>query len=467
MRTCLAAHRSPCVIPSRASRSARRLVMRALSFVRAHTVRALPILVGALSLLGASGLARAQPFNYAEALQKSEFFYEAQRSGALPANKRVLWRGDSGLRDGADVGHDLTGGWYDAGDHVKFGLPMAGSATMLAWGIVEYRQGYVAAGQLDFALANLRWATDYFIKAHTAPHELWGQVGVGGTDHAWWGPAEVMQMARPSAKISESCPGSDLAGETAAALAAASIAFRPTDPAYADTLVLHARQLYEFADQFRGKYSDCITDAAGFYQSFSGFNDELVWGAAWLFRATGDNVYLDKAQAGYVNLSNQQQTSVKSYKWTHAWDDKSYGSYVMLAKLLPNVQQYQNDAQRWLNWWTVGGTALGADGTHVNVSPGGQAVLDQWGSLRYAANTAFVAMNYSDWLKSSGTDTTRATTYHDFGVKQINYALGANPANRSYMVGFGTNPPINPHHRTGHGSWTDSLTSPTNNRHVL
>ena len=74
----------------------------------------------------------AQTFNYAEALQKSLFFYEAQRSGPLPASNRVNWRGDSGLTDGADVGRNLTGGWYDAGDHVKFGLPMASSATMLA-----------------------------------------------------------------------------------------------------------------------------------------------------------------------------------------------------------------------------------------------------------------------------------------------------------------------------------------------
>jgi endoglucanase len=339
---------------------------------------------------------------------------------------------------------------------------MAGATTMLAWGLVEYRAGYVAAGQLDAALVNLKWATDYFIKAHTAPNELYGQVGVGGTDHAWWGPAEVMQMARPAFKISAACPGSDLAGETAAALAAASLVFRPTDPAYADTLVTHARQLYTFADTFRGVYSQCISDAAGFYNSFSGFNDELVWGALWLFRATGDASYLTKAQTGYANLSTQPQSTIKSYKWTHAWDDKSYGSYVLLAKLT-NAQQYHDDAQRWLNWWTVGGTALGADGTHVNRSPGGEAVLDQWGSLRYAANTAFIALVYSDSI----TDPVLKGRYHDFAVSQINYALGANPQHRSFMVGFGVNPPRNPHHRTAHGSWTDNIQSPTVSRHIL
>jgi endoglucanase len=404
----------------------------------------------------------AQSFNYGEALQKSLFFYEAQRSGALPATKRINWRGDSGLADGADVGRDLTGGWYDAGDHVKFGLPMAASATMLAWGLVDYRSAYTSTGQLDTALDQLKWATDYFIKAHPTANELYGQIGAGGQDHAWWGPAEVMQMARPAFKISSTCPGSDLAGETAAAMAAASIAFRPTNATYANTLLSHARQLYTFADTFRGKYSDCITDAAGYYNSWSGYNDELVWGALWLYRATNEAAFLDKAQSYYANLSNQQQTTIKSYKWTHAWDDKSYGSYVLLAKLT-GATQYHDDAQRWLNWWTVGGTALGADGTRVNYSPGGQAVLDQWGSLRYAANTAFIALDYSDSI----TDTTLKTRYHDFAKRQIDYALGQNPRNSSYVVGFGANPPRNPHHRTAHGSWTDQLTFPVVSRHIL
>jgi endoglucanase len=404
----------------------------------------------------------AQIHNYGEALQKSLFFYEAQRSGDLPAGNRVNWRGDSGLADGSDVGRDLTGGWYDAGDHVKFGLPMAASATLLAWGIVDYRDAYVQTGQLATALDQLKWATDYFIKAHPTANELYGQVGNGGQDHAWWGPAEVMQMPRPAYRVTTSCPGSDLAGETAAALAAASVAFRPTDPAYANILLAHARQLYSFADNFRGKYSDCITDAGGYYNSWSGFNDELVWGAIWLYRATNEVAFLDKAQSYYANLSNQQQTTIKSYKWTLAWDDKSYGCYVLLAKLT-GATQYHQDSQRWLNWWTVGGTALGADGTRVNYSPGGQAVLDQWGSLRYAANTAFAALVYSDAI----TDTVLKTRYHEFAKRQVDYALGTNPGSRSFVVGFGNNPPRNPHHRTAHGSWTDQITLPVQSRHIL
>ena len=151
--------------------------------------------------------AEEYPHNYAELLQKSLLFYEAQRSGRLPENSRLNWRGDSGLEDGKDVGLDLTGGWYDAGDHVKFGLPMAYSAAILSWSVYEYRDAYKESGQLDAALDNIKWATDYFLKAHTAPYELWGQVGNGALDHAWSGPAEVMPMKRPAYKIDAGLSG--------------------------------------------------------------------------------------------------------------------------------------------------------------------------------------------------------------------------------------------------------------------
>jgi hypothetical protein len=415
----------------------------------------LVVLVG-LRFLPTSSPSAMQQFNYGEALQQALFFYEAQRSGPLPAGNRVEWRGDSALRDGAAEGVDLTGGWYDAGDHMKFGFPMAASTTLMAWGLVEYRDAYARSGLLPVALDNLKWATDYFLKAHTAPNELWGQVGNADLDHSWWGPAETMQMARPAYKITATCPGSDLAGETAAALAAASLVFRPSDAAYAATLLEHARQLYTYADTYRGTYSSCITDAANHYNSWSGYWDELVWGALWLFRATNDPMYLAKAETYYANLA-AGPGGVKAYRWTQSWDDKSYGSYVLLARLTGKAQ-YRADAERWLDYWTVG-----VNGERIPYSPGGQAFLDQWGSLRYAANTAFIALVYSDDLA----DAAKKARYHDFAVRQINYALGDNPRRGSYIVGFGANSPQQPHHSTSHGSWSGKIDEPVYQRHTL
>ena len=54
------------------------------------------------------------------------------------------------------------------------------------------------------------------------------QVGLGETDHDYWGRPEDMTMGRPASLLDEAHGGSEVAAETAAAMAAASIAFRPT-----------------------------------------------------------------------------------------------------------------------------------------------------------------------------------------------------------------------------------------------
>jgi len=388
--------------------------------------------------------------NYGEALQKSLFFYDAQRSGVMPDNFRINWKGDSALDDGKDVGVDLTGGFYDAGDHVKFGLPMMSTITMLCWGGIEYKEGFTNTQQWQSFLDVVRWGTDWIIKAHPSATVLYGQVGTGELDHTFWGPAEVMTMARPAFAVTAQKPGTELAGEGAAAMAAASILFATEDAAYSKVLLGHAKQLFDFADKYRGSYVNSITDARNFYNSYSGYNDELVWGAAWLYRATNDPAYLAKAESYY-----DQYYKNYTLHWTHSWDDKTYGATVLLAELTKKTA-YKTATEKFLNYWSVGD-----NGSRISTTPGGLAFLDQWGSLRYATTTAFLAYVYADKVGDVG------TRYQDFAKRQVDYALGSNPAGHSYVVGYGVNPPKNPHHRTAHGSWSNNLQSPTNNRHIL
>lgn len=388
--------------------------------------------------------------NHAEALQKSLYFYEAQRSGPLPLQRQVTWRGDSAGGDGGDMGVDLSGGYYDAGDHIKFAFPLSASLTVLSWGGIEYKQGYVRSGQWAQYLDTLRWGTDWLMKAHTAPNELYAQVGEGELDHASWSPPETMTMPRRAFKITREAPGSDLAGEAAAALAAAAIVFREEDPAYAQRLLEHARQLFAFAIQFQGRYSDSVLAAQSYYESHTGFWDELVWAAAWLYRATGQASYLAQAEALYrKHLLGKYQPS------TLSWDDKRPGAAVLLAGLTQK-EEYRRDAEAVLDFWTVG-----YNGRRIYYSPGGLAWLTSWGSLRYTATTALLAFIYSDLVNPT------KTVYRDFAVRQINYILGDNPAQRSYMVGFGPNSPKNPHHRGAHASPTGDIKQPVTNTHVL
>ena len=87
--------------------------------------------------------------NYAEALQKSLFFYEVQQAGVLPEWNEVSWRADSMEND------IIPGGWFDAGDQFKFTLTIAYTATVLAWGYIEYGDAVKKAGLDEKYLNNL------------------------------------------------------------------------------------------------------------------------------------------------------------------------------------------------------------------------------------------------------------------------------------------------------------------------
>lgn len=397
---------------------------------------------------GYEGIKATTDYNYGQALQMSILFYELQRSGDLPEQVRCNWRGDSCLTDGLDVGVDLTGGLYDAGDHVKFNLPMAYTGSMLGWSVYEDLDSYELSGQLPYILDNIKWISDYLIKCHPEDEVYYYQVGNGGTDHSWWGPAEVLNMDRPSYCVTKDNPGSAVVGEAAACLAITSIIFKDVDPEYSELCLEHAKSLYEFADTTRSDAG--YTAANGFYDSWSGFYDELAWAGAWLYIATNDNYYLDNACECYTMAGHD-------YDWAMCWDDVHIGAAVMLSKLT-NSNVYTKDVEDHLDWWTTGTSS----GERITYTPKGLAWLDSWGSLRYATTTAFIASVYSEW---DGCPSDKTDKYWNFAVSQAEYALGS--SGFSYQIGYGDSYPVHPHHRTSQGSYCDNMNEPGNARHTL
>lgn len=116
----------------------------------------------------------ASTHNYHDALTKSILFFEGQRSGRLPSDQRATWRGHSGLSDGSGAGVDLQGGYYDAGDNVKFGFPMAFTTTMLSWSVIEFGDA-MPPDELRNAAVAIRWATDYLLKTISQPGRIFVQ----------------------------------------------------------------------------------------------------------------------------------------------------------------------------------------------------------------------------------------------------------------------------------------------------
>lgn len=395
-----------------------------------------------------------QAFDYADALSKSLLYFEAQRSGRLPYNQRLSWRDHSGLTDGLEQGVDLVGGYYDAGDHVKFGLPMAFTVTMLSWGAIEYREQIAEAGELEHTMEAIKWGTDYFIKAHTSPNVLWAEVGDGDTDHYCWQRPEDMTTSRQAYKVDEQNPGSDLAGETAAAMAAASIVFRETNPHYSHLLLHHAQELFEFGDKYRGKYDDSVEVVKSYYASVSGYMDELLWAAMWLYKATDNKHYFE-----YV-ISNAHCFGGTGWAITEfSWDVKYAGLQVLASKFLveekhkdhvDTLQQYKSKAEFYMCSCL---SKNNGSSNNVGLTPAGLLYVRQWNNMQYVSTASFLLTIYSDLLHNTNQRltcngiTVSPEEILGFAKSQIDYILGSNPMNMSYLVGYGSNYPKRVHHR--------------------
>lgn len=390
--------------------------------------------------------------NYGEALSKSLLFLEAQRSGRLPSSQRVTWRDHSGLTDGLLQGVDLVGGYYDAGDHVKFGLPMAFTVTILSWSVIEYGKQIDAAGQLGYTMEAIKWGTDYFMKAHSEPEVLWGEVGDGDTDHYCWQRPEDMTTSRQAYKVDAANPGSDLAGETAAAMASASMVFRESNPAYAHLLLQHAIQLFAFADKYRGKYDKSISIVGKYYSSVSGYGDELLWAASWLYQATRNEYYLK-----YI-VDNAQSLGGTGWAITEfSWDVKYAGLQVLAAKVLmegsgkyvSTLEKYQSKAEFFLCACLQKNNA----GSNIDVTPGGLFYIREWNNMQYVSSAAFLLTVYSDYLTAAKQQLKCPTALVEpsellkLAQFQVDYILGANPRATSYLVGFGQTYAQQVHHR--------------------
>ncbi|KAG6482688.1 hypothetical protein ZIOFF_059325 [Zingiber officinale] len=361
-----------------------------------------------------SSVPRLVAFDYGEALSKSLLYFEAQRSGRLPHRQRISWRSDSGLTDGLEQRVDLVGGYYDAGDHVKFGLPMAFTATMLAWGAAEYGGAIAAAGEMEHALGAIKWATDYFIKAHTLPNLLWAQV----------------RMLPTSSN---------------------------TNPRYSRLLLHHAQQLFEFGDKYRGRYDESIPAAKSYYPSVSGYGDELLWAAMWLHRAT--------RQAKYLTYAVEKAAELGGAGWAvseFSWDIKYAGLQILASKLLMEegrrnleekrvevLEQYRSKAQHYICSCLNMSTA----DSNVRRTPGGLLFVREWNNMQYVTGAAFLLTVYSDYLTASGEllhcprGSLGPREILSFVKVQVDYMLGSNPLGMSYMVGFGRKYPKRVHHR--------------------
>jgi endoglucanase len=420
---------------------------------------------------------------WANILGNSLYFYEIQRSGKLPADNRVSWRNDSVPNDGKDVGIDLSGGWFDAGNYIKATLPLCHVLIQIAWGGLTFGKGYNDAAQTPYLDRTLRQGLDWVLQASSVDGELVVIIGSEKTDNVYFGGDQnIPTNDRPAYKVTRQSPGTDVTSLCAGALAASSMLYSGTalpsdtsgttqpadmkDQAYADKLLSRAQSLYNMAknSQPQQVYQKAVPQVTWAYPS-ADYQDELVLGATFMALATGQQNYSQDAQQVYSNAGYPVTFGAFN------WDNHQPMLPVLLtqgALLNPqlglDVKKYRADSEKYLDnlvsknmkgaVYTKGGLIyIKGDSDNASLNP--------------ALNAATLAVIYSRLSTSSS----KSKSYLDWARSQVDYTLGNNPANMVYSIGLHPNSPKNPQSALATGSSSGSTsnidTDPPTERWVL
>jgi hypothetical protein len=485
--------------------------------------------VATLSLLpghpaAAASLPGTPDYSLPLALQQSLYFYDAQKSGPSRSagDQPLSWRGDDAPGDSCvplqpmvnnvgtnlsssliaanksvlDPGNtgclNLSGGFHDAGDTVKFGLPQTYAASVLGWGMYEFPQAYTATGTWNHAMDEMKWFTDYFLRStflNSAGQVVAFayQVGEGSVDHSYWGPSELQSRTlypRPAYLATAQTPAADQTASAAAALTVMSVLTSPSNPSYSAQCLKDAEALYAFSLTTPGTgYS------GGFYNS-SGYVDKEAWAAVWLYLATGNAAYVNAIVStdsagnytGFLHSIVQNTTDQWQNTWVMNWDTRWGGVFSLLdlavqgnAGVPAVVQTLVHYVDKWqVQYWSHVPHDNPSDTNFISATAAGFSYLTSWGAARYNTSAQLEALVYR---KNFPADP-ESSAFSAWAMGQMNYVMGDNPANWSYIVGFGSNllgsevgghatAASHPHQAEAQGSLTNSQSDPVTDKHVL
>ena len=375
-----------------------------------------------LTTLGSMAASAASYDNYAKLLQYSMYFYDGNMCGSdVGSASQFDWR------DNCHGSDEVDGGFHDAGDHVKFGLPAGYTASTLGWGYYEFKDSYDALGQT----AHLQALTDRFCDFFKASTKLSGdtvtsfcyQVGVGQADHDVWCSPESQNDQSLRTAYWTSDDASDIAAEYAAALAVNYINFGNAED------LKYAKALYNYS--IKTNKANC-PEAENFYRSYDYYDDQ-AWAAGWLYLATNDSTYSSFLNK-FMNDTNAGKSGQSGCKWgvysTMCWNNVSLGAAILQSEIT-------GDAMDWAKVTTYLNGKCTSESTYYCES--------DWGSARYNTALQMAALATTKYSAKSGMD------YSSWCKAQMGMILGNNPKNVNFVVGMDSNSAKYPHHRAASG----------------
>jgi len=402
---------------------------------------------------------------YKKALWMVTRFYGGQRSGSGP-NWILMGHPNTAYRTAftndrdSVTGHDLSGGWFDCGDNMKFGQTFFFTVYKLATAYEAFPTGFHdlyngGAARSDFRdaysdylasndwsitggvpngipdlLEELKYAADWIIKATPDENTFYFEKGYAPYDHSTWVTGGFMST-RPVTSGGEPRPirknpdDGVMASFAAAALSTMSRIYRKYDAAYADLCLEHAKIAYAYAKPRKDLAVNSVSPHSGTttpcYTATKYPVTVFIAAAAEMYRTTGEQTYRDDINENTPGAGGTLDWT-HNHWWAFNYENPNDLTPYALACALPSAKnthlQYMKTS--FLDRYT--------NPSNINVEKVSAIEGTEWGALRYAANHAFSAAIYS---AATGT-----SDYDQFIYDQIDYILGANEAKQSFVVGF-------------------------------
>jgi endoglucanase len=360
---------------------------------------------------------------------------------------------------------DASRGWYDAGDHGKYVV----NGGIAVWTLMNFYERQVQRGETSLfrdgtaaipesgngvsdLLDEARWEMEFLLAmqvpettrlslvvgtSRAGPGLAFSEIDASGMAHHKL--ADRKWTSLPLAPHRDSEPRFLYPPSTAATLNLAATAaqcsriWRDIDPSFALRCLRAAERAYAAASRNPSVLAMNNFTGSGSYGDAK-LDDEFYWAAAELFAATGKQDY-EKAVRASPHFTAQLTT--------HAWPQTAALGTLTLAMLPSGLPDADRERLRKMVIAAAEGflSESAKVGYHIPFAPAAYS----WGSNSDVLNRAMI-LGYAH-------DFTGDSKYRNGMVDAIDYLLGRNPLDRSFVSGFGARPMANPHHRF----WAHSL----------
>ncbi|MFY1701718.1 glycoside hydrolase family 9 protein [Micromonospora sp. WMMA1923] len=348
---------------------------------------------------------------------------------------------------------DVTGGWYDAGDHGKY-VVNGGIATyqlLSAW--ERNRPAALGDGTLAVPergngipdiLDEARWNLDFMLKMQVPDGlPLAGMVHHKVHDETWTGPPMLPHQDKKPRELHRPSTAATL--NLAAVAAQASRIYQPYDAGFAARLRTAAERAYAAARANPALFAPYEDRSGGGPYNDGDVSDEFYWAAAELYLTTKNASYLATVRISRFHTAGTA-FSQNGFYW---------GSVAALAQLdLARFGTELSDRDQIKGWVVAAADRLIS---FQKAERFGQTYTPTTGRYDWGSNAS---MLNNQVVLATAYDLTGADRYADAVFEGLDYLLGRNALGQSYITGYGVNDAKNQHSRWYAKSFDARLPNP-------